>query len=289
MWGKGKIEQWGFFTEEKWASGCHNPWGLSGEPYGMQGSWMTSTCTGQNPQGVLVTTALSEANTAWDSLSASGWQEMPLAALEAAASRLHYSCTNLLSPLSSHLGQGRHSGHLKHSWEPLGTPCSEEGNLESPGLQDRLLSARLTQPAEFRLLSRHTWQVPKELLVTAEMCPTPPQPFSEKILSLESEKQVFARSIIFFSTSSVSKGIQALHRFTVHVFAQRQMYEVHSCFMQKLWDFCHGCVPGHAIHTSHTGRYQLTPIHKDSEFHELENKAKDCFWMGEIWHLLHLQ
>lgn len=52
--------------------------------------------------------------------------------------------------------------------------------------------------------------------------------------------------------------------------------------MQKLRDFCHGCVPGHATHTSNTRRHQLPVIDKDPVFHDLENKARDHSWLGGI-------
>lgn len=125
---------------------------------------------------------------------------MSLAALKAAASRLHYSCSEPPEPTQQPPAPGK----------PFRPP-----NTQLRALRDSLLWRRKSgnprvpscrtgcsqqgwhsQPSsEIRLLCKPTWQVPTELWVMAEICPTPSQPFSEKILSLASGKKAFAEAL----------------------------------------------------------------------------------------------
>lgn len=259
-WGKGKIKQWDFLQRKTGLLAATALGVFLGNLTGCRAAeWPPSSCSGQNPQGLCVITALSEANTAWDSLSASGWQEVSLAALKAAASRLHYGCREPPEPTQQPPGPGKTFRPPKPQLRALRDSLlwgRKSENSRVPSCSTGC-SARPTQPAEFRdqmSLQTHLTGTNRALSKGRNMSNSFPAFFWEKSLTCIRKESV-CRGIIFFSTTSVSKGAQPLHCFTVHVFAQRQMYEMHYAEAMR---FLTWVCPGHAIHTSHTRRHQFT-------------------------------
>lgn len=198
---------------------------------------------------------------------------------------------NLLSPLSNHLGQARESGLLKHSWEPSGTPCSEEGNLEPQGhqLQHRLLSARLTQAAEFRAqmsLQTHLTGANRALSKGRNMSNSFPDFFWENS-HLHQKRKCLQRHYFFLHYQCLKRntGFASLHCECIctetNIWTALMLYAEATRFLP--WVCLRKCY-------SHISCKEVPTYsdHKDPVFHKMESKAKDSSCLGDIWHLLHM-
>lgn len=166
--GKTKIQQF-IFSQCKMELLAATALGVSlGSLMGCRAAKTLTSCSRQNPQGVLVTTVFSEAKDAQDSLKASGWQETSWAALRAAAPFQLLWISWDAAAASAEPGQ------------TCRTPATELGAKLASGLspQDTLLWKRESgnprvphsrtawhsrKNSEIRVLRKPTWQFPTEL------------------------------------------------------------------------------------------------------------------------------
>lgn len=203
---------------ENWVSGCHGSWGLSGEFYRMQGSWMTAILLSAKPTRHICYNSPLRSMGCPVFPQCFGLAGRVLAAPRAAASQLLTAAPNLLRPLSNHpcatadipaACRRDESTAPLQTWA-LRTPCCEEGNVETPGspapgqpVVSKADAAGWIQRPAFSTNPPDSFQQSCEW-VSAEIRPTPYQPFSEKIPLPASENKVFAETL-FSSLLPVSQ------------------------------------------------------------------------------------